>query len=279
MRFAPVNECIYCGSRDGLTDEHIIPAGLGGGDILPRASCKACALDTSKFELRLLRGPLWPARVRFGIGGKRRPSDVPTSFEMHVVRDGASRLERVAASDHLSSIVLPVLAKPGLLRSDWSAGSIDVSGIYVGHIDRTPEQTRKGLGAEDVSVTMRYPVADFARLLAKIAHGYAVAHRGLASVTSKRLVPGILGRELPNVAHQVGDLSRWVGTSEQVALGPSSNDLHAVLIQDFGGYLCAGIQLFILNPVPIHTVIIEDSIPTTANPSSSSDDPPAGPTS
>ena len=45
--FPPVGRCIYCGGDGGgtLTKEHIFPAGLGGGLVLPRASCTSCQTE------------------------------------------------------------------------------------------------------------------------------------------------------------------------------------------------------------------------------------------
>ncbi|WP_372805616.1 HNH endonuclease [Loktanella salsilacus] len=56
--FTEFNECIYCGSADDLTDEHIVPFSIGGNHILSKASCKSCAKITSAFELDITRG-LW----------------------------------------------------------------------------------------------------------------------------------------------------------------------------------------------------------------------------
>ncbi|WP_217539485.1 HNH endonuclease, partial [Stenotrophomonas sp. GbtcB23] len=53
LRLAPVGASIYCGATDGrLTEEHIIPKGLGGTLVLPQASCDDCAAITSLFEMR-----------------------------------------------------------------------------------------------------------------------------------------------------------------------------------------------------------------------------------
>jgi len=35
-----IGKCIYCGSTEALSDEHIIPLGLNGAWILEQASCK-----------------------------------------------------------------------------------------------------------------------------------------------------------------------------------------------------------------------------------------------
>lgn len=50
-----IGECIYCGNKSGLTDEHTIPYALFGKAILKKASCRDCAAKTQKVEQRLLR--------------------------------------------------------------------------------------------------------------------------------------------------------------------------------------------------------------------------------
>ena len=47
--FPPVGFCIYCGAKDNLGEEHIIPFGLGGNLILPAAaSCIQCSDITGR---------------------------------------------------------------------------------------------------------------------------------------------------------------------------------------------------------------------------------------
>lgn len=63
-----IDECIYCGSKGDLTDEHTIPKGLWGQNVLQGGSCKNCATLTSKFELAVLRHGLGRAREYLGAG-------------------------------------------------------------------------------------------------------------------------------------------------------------------------------------------------------------------
>lgn len=68
-------KCIYCGRDDTeLTDEHIVPFGLGGKLVLEQASCKACAKVTGKVEGARLRAMFAPLRSRAGLPS-RRPKD------------------------------------------------------------------------------------------------------------------------------------------------------------------------------------------------------------
>jgi hypothetical protein len=57
-----IGECIYCGSRDGLSDEHSIPFALFGTATLKKATCKRCAVGTQRVEQRLLRDTFGQAR-------------------------------------------------------------------------------------------------------------------------------------------------------------------------------------------------------------------------
>jgi HNH endonuclease len=77
-RYPEVGVCIYCGSTNQLEDEHIVPFGLGGNAILPAASCRTCAVVTSRFELSVLRGPMRPIRVALGVAYEAQGSaDAP----------------------------------------------------------------------------------------------------------------------------------------------------------------------------------------------------------
>ena len=51
-------ECIYCGSTNELSNEHIVPYALEGVHVLKDSSCKSCADLTKKFELDVAR-KLW----------------------------------------------------------------------------------------------------------------------------------------------------------------------------------------------------------------------------
>jgi hypothetical protein len=50
-----IGKCIYCGSVDNLSNEHIVPRGLGGPWVLKKASCAKCAAITSEIELDIVK--------------------------------------------------------------------------------------------------------------------------------------------------------------------------------------------------------------------------------
>src|ERR1700685_364397 len=79
-RYKPVGSCIYCGSHERLSDEHIIPYGMGGRWILPESSCTGCAAITGAFEGDVLRTIVGPLRMLYNMPTRRkkeRPRNLP----------------------------------------------------------------------------------------------------------------------------------------------------------------------------------------------------------
>ena len=79
-RYPPVGRCIYCGSdgdAKGLSDEHMVPFSLGGDAVLPKASCAACATETSKIELYVARHIFHGLRSHVGAVAKEVSSPHP----------------------------------------------------------------------------------------------------------------------------------------------------------------------------------------------------------
>ena len=74
-------ECIYCqGTSKELTEEHVIPVGLGGTRTLKNASCEKCRRITHRFETTALRHVLGPGRYWLGIRARKlkaRPRSWP----------------------------------------------------------------------------------------------------------------------------------------------------------------------------------------------------------
>ena len=77
LSYKPHGRCIYCGTIDALQREHIIPFGLSGSAVLPKASCRRCAEITGRFENDVLRGPLWAVRVYRKLRSRRKHKDAP----------------------------------------------------------------------------------------------------------------------------------------------------------------------------------------------------------
>ena len=160
-RFAPAGKCIYCEAGGTLTDEHVIPDGLNGHLVLPAASCDVCQVHINKFETVAMRTSLNLGRARLSIRSKKRKS----------VRTSASG---DGSTFHPISTAMPTLVTVAHYnrRADILTGEFgdDKAAITLRHLDIT------GIGP---IVSCR--PGDFTRLIAKIAHSYAVGVLGIDS--------------------------------------------------------------------------------------------------
>jgi hypothetical protein len=172
--FGPANECIYCHrtvAEVGLTDEHIIPEGLGGRMVLLGASCPNCAQETHAFEGHVMGRLFGDTRRHFGIRGKKRKrSDNPT---VYVDRGKGVQPELVRLDAHPAVLVLPIFPPPGLLvgfsKSEGFSGQIRLIN-FMGDLNKR----LRALGGE-VNFTRGFDMEPFGRMLCKIAHAYAMA--------------------------------------------------------------------------------------------------------
>lgn len=179
-----VGACIYCSQSHqeagGLGTEHIFPKGLGGKHEIPKASCRACEKITGSLEQKLLRGPLWPVRVRLGIHSGRRPGEQPTDFDVEFWSEEERKVLRLPIADIPVHITLPVLKPPALLTGeDWSRdGSFNQFQIISfdgGFIFEDLETAIKNADADKLSLNPIIHPVSWMRFVAKVLHGYATA--------------------------------------------------------------------------------------------------------
>jgi hypothetical protein len=133
-----VGHCIYCGSLDNLTKEHIIPSGAGGKYTLVDGPCDACAKITTKFEQDCLKRWFGPMRVRLGLASRRRPkSQRPTSIELTTRNrnTGKPTSRLMSKNDHPAPLTGMIFDHPGILTGSrptnysgefWGAINVDI---------------------------------------------------------------------------------------------------------------------------------------------------------
>lgn len=251
LRFSPVGKCIYCGRTDKLSDEHIIPYGLGGRSVLPKSSCSACAKVTGKFEQDVLRGPLRPVRIWYELQSRTKHKDAPATKPIDVLTsDGASRRVDVGFADSPLVCAFPIFALPALLDPKGYTSGVRVNELHSYAFGPTPEQTTREMGAQSISWTEKLNLPSFARMLAKICYAGCVAQGGLAMFEGEPTVaPSILGRN--------DDIGRWVGT---VPVPPKKHEAHLHRVtyrQDpRDGFVRSEIQLFAEAGLPVYAVIV-----------------------
>ena len=234
--YSPVGRCIYCyDDSPKLSDEHIIPFSLNGTHILPQASCLKCAAITSQLELVVCREFFGQLRTHAGLRTRRKH---PRQFFAELIFDDGHRERVPVPTDiHPSVLVVPQFEMPTLVSGRTSDGDFRFREI-MWHVERRLEWDEfvKARGAKQGAV--RYPrkPGEFARFLAKIAHGYAVAMFGIDGF-NPLLTDLILGRNVVRAPELVG--------SEPEIEPPASGALHQLdLLETEKNFLIVRIRLF-----------------------------------
>ena len=182
MRYAPVGQCIYCGIVDlppGMKrfhDEHIVPLALNGALILPEASCRQCERTINKeIENRLLTEEYARFRAKHGLP-TRRPKDRKKTVRLPSINGGWIK---VPASEYTAPVPLYQFETARIL-----SGALPVPNSHAWTI------AILGGGEEEVRLQKKYPLwtkehtfriepYQFARFVAKVAYGFAVANMGV----------------------------------------------------------------------------------------------------
>lgn len=227
--YPPVSRCIYCGAGEGLSDEHIIPFGIGGRWILPRASCANCARITGAFEGVCQRTILGPLRMYYDLPSRRRkqrPKKLP--LKVKVDPNDEWTFMDVDQDVYPFLVLLPILDLPDAIsgkrtegergakvRTLWVRGASFRDGLFE-HMDGLAAE----LGVAMIEPTATFSAPEFIRMLAKVAHGFAVAELGLDAFTPF-LLPIIKDNDTSGTVEYVGGVTR----NE-----PAASELHGLSI-------------------------------------------------
>lgn len=250
-KYSAVGKCIYCGATDNLTDEHIMPFGLSGPTKLPKSSCRECAKVTCRFEAQVLRGPMRGVRVYRQLASRSRHKGVPKTAPLRVIRGGVEEVVHLPFEEHPVLLAFPVFSLPALLDSEGYSHGVRMKGIASISFGRSPMAVRDALGVDDFRITQNYRIAEFARMIAKIAYSYAVAE-GFVQIDAglPPLTTAILGG--------TEDIGVYVGTfSDPLRREPGR--LHTIgLHEDHErGLRYGSVKLFADAPTPHYGVMFE----------------------
>jgi hypothetical protein len=244
--YGPVGKCIYCGSTNNLSREHIVPVGLSGTAVLLAASCDACARVTGKVERALLRGSMWPVRVLRQLRS-RRPREAPKTESLEVERHGKLEKLQIALEEYPVLLPLPIFEMPAELGGPPTPHGVLVKGLHTISFGPRPGEVMQRLGATRVRLTRSDQPGESDRLVAKIAYCYAIAQLGSDAFERVFVLNGILGRQ--------DDIGRWVGTWRDVA-GPYPGLLHRLSLQQTGEAVLVEVQLFADSETPSYIVVV-----------------------
>jgi hypothetical protein len=253
-----VGFCIYCRSTHLLSDEHIVPFGLGGTLVLAQASCSECSKQTgAMLEQRLLRGHWWAYRVKLGLN-TRNPAAQTGSRPVTLIKgDGASHQATIPISAY-PVVFFVTLNAPSIITGKVSAEEPFARDVAIKLIGDLPKKV--SISGEDYILTatdkIDYPVnfnaADFTRFLAKVAHGYAISRLGYEYFQSFFLPDFILGK--------TAGIMTYVGGFHSSVYIPKleGGGVNRLTIRERGSLVSVCAQFFVEvgDPPPIYEVVV-----------------------
>ena len=247
-KYDPLNECMYCASTDALSKEHIIPYGLKGPAAVPNSSCANCRNITSRFEMEVLRGPLYGLRAYLKLSSRRR-KNMPTHLPFTIIRDGTEQEVSIPILEHPLIISFPVFAVPSQLTGKHVEGITVQRNLPVYNFGKPIDEVLKDYGAESYRFNEKSRPVELARLLAKIAWGFAIVN-GQRNRLSSEVRDAMLYK--PN------EIGRWVGTYTDPLEMLESNLFHEVRIREDHqkGYLIGDVKLFANVQTPRYGVLL-----------------------
>jgi hypothetical protein len=230
-----------------LSDEYIIPFGLGGRWILPKASCGECARKTRAFEDMCQRAMFQPLGVSNGLPTRKvHPEGLALQAEV-----GPHAEQPVVDCDQQPYPILlrfPFLEMPDELTgcTPGRRRNAPVRHIWIrvasfrerfilqfwiretSHCDEIVPRLDALAAKSDaaaIAPTSTLQASDFFRILAKIGHAFAVAEMGVGSF-SPFLTPMICDAVTSNYGRYVGGLQ---------CIEPAAALIHELSFDPVGG--------------------------------------------
>jgi hypothetical protein len=227
-----------------LTEEHIIPEGLGGRMVLLEASCVACCVQTHAFEGQVLGRMFGDVRRHFGIRGKkgRKRPQHPT---VYVDRGHGVQAEEIPLEGHPALLPMPIFAPPGILFNLPKTDEIPYVLNAINFLGDLDERVRALRGT---ILLRRFSIEPFGRMLCKIAHAFAYSEaRGEFDSYLENIVRGERPLHLPY----------YIGCSIiNEPAGNETNTLHQIGMEFHNNYVVIRIRLFAIVNAPVYWVVV-----------------------
>ena len=231
-----VGRCIYCGTTDEpLHREHIVPYCLGGSWVLYKASCPKCEEVTREFERCVTSEQALVIRTVKNLPTRRKEKR-PKTLPLKVTKAGQEETIECPIDMYPISLALEIYAPPAYIDKRPYKRGIDVRGIgTLSPPAKLIQRLRDIFQFDSYSNTISLQGLTQARLLAKIALGFAVAVYGPRVIEQAYIRRAILG--------QSEDIGKWVGCISQSP--PATNFLHEVSLSvETDNNIHASVRLF-----------------------------------
>jgi hypothetical protein len=220
--------CIYCGAKENLTDEHVIPFSLGGLMKIEKGSCRSCAEITSKFERTVARTMIGNFRVKFG-APTRRMKERPSNLILNVLNGSSETEHKLKPEDHPGAIFLPIFSPSRVFTGTFGFDTNLHQSMQFWSWP-APEHFHavvpKDLPEGAVVKMATLKINAFVRLLAKIAHCHSFSLYG-EGVFTPLLAPLILGK--------TNEYSNYIGGSNRRQPDINSNIAAESTVRKFHG--------------------------------------------
>lgn len=252
-----INKCIYCGGI-GETDEHIIPAALGGTRKLKKASCESCRVITSKCELNPLKENWEEARAVLNypsshrnLSAKKFPLDV-------ILKNGSEDVLELPKDEALGLTIFLEYPLPAFFNPDNYKRGLSVNGTrLISFGPNTVEGLTEKYGLKDIKPKAIYRGTGFGKMVAKIGYCAAVDLLGLDSFDKCFILPALLDKK--------DDIGFWMGCEHEgrfvplIGKRPEENFilLHIFRkVDDDTRYVATRLKFFASSDAPEYIVVI-----------------------
>jgi hypothetical protein len=220
---------------DNLSDEHIIPFGLGGGLLLPKGSCEKHRKATSKVEDFVLRRYLCPLRSHLGLPS-RKPHLRPDGYSLILKRGTHSWKQKVSLKEHPGMVRFMIFDPTGRVVGRPPVEKAFSFRLTTACIFPDLDQRLARLGADGFEDKVNVNAMYLARVVAKIAHGFAIAELGVDAF-EKTYLNDLISDGAPDWNYWVGGFDRGRDVHAQ--------DLHELKLLGHGDDLSVIVHLFV----------------------------------
>lgn len=263
-----IGRCIYCGETNGLSREHIIPRSLGGNFVFRNASCESCRENTRVTEEYCCRrGIFFLYRLTHQVRSKHK-GEWPREWPLIVIFADRTEERLFPVEEYpIVQVDFPILPPSGITMGTEPTNQL--SALLYRHIrlnhKRYAEITKpfQDEGALGIAPFVQFNLNRFTRLLAKIAHGIAVAHFGYASF--EHILPRFILGEDDRLLYVVGSIGKQSETFSDMELGSEKPMRHVfeagIFKQGDKSYAVVRIQLFQNLGAPIYEVVAGEMLP------------------
>lgn len=245
------DRCIYCGVKNDLTDEHIVPFGLWGRLLYPDASCKECAAAINVFETQVQQKHLGGFRQRTKIPlRKRRRRDYKFQLSFAttdpILRPPPAPIE-ISGDEVPRQMLLLRFLPPHILTGPWPRQPE----IWMYHDTNDWKRMTAKYGSHGIFMGA-YDNNMFCRLIAKIGHSYTLAFMDPKIMASFDLLATDLILKGDSNPHYLigGDLD----------VPPATDWMHELevcnAVKDKTEYLFARVRLFACLGTPRYHAVI-----------------------